>query len=113
MPPLTSPESENDGDSLRPGKLAISSSFAEVGIFTGDELGAAVVSNTARTALEPGRMDDVVDKPDPCTAPFKEDEAAWFPVGVVAADEPRTLFLEGVVFKRMSMLASGKVESST
>lgn len=113
MPPLTSPESKNDGDSLRPGKLAVSSSLAEVGIFTGDELGAVVVSNVARTALEPERMADVADNAGPCTAPFKGVEAAWLPVGVVAADEPRTLILGGGVFKTVSVLPSGKVGSST
>lgn len=52
--PLTNPVSTRAGEDPLPGKFAISSSFAELGTLTGDDIAEPAFSRTARTEVELG-----------------------------------------------------------
>jgi hypothetical protein len=61
--PLANPASAREGDDLRPGKPAISSSFIELPSVAGEEgLEGAAFSKTPRTEVEPGRVGEAADK---------------------------------------------------
>ena len=56
--------SAREGDDIRPGKPATSSSFIELPSVMGEEgLEGAAFSKTPRTEVEPGRVGEAADKP--------------------------------------------------
>lgn len=110
--PLTSPVSTRAGEDLLPGKLAISSSFAELDTLTGDEIAVPAFSRTPRTEVELGRIVGAGDADKLWAETFKGIGVAWLPVGVDEAEEPITLFLAGGVLGPISELLSCEAVSS-